>query len=173
MKNFGKAICKHRRLILIIALLLLIFSIIGIKATKINYDILVYLPEDVETLKGENILSKDFNMGAFSVVMLKDIETKDILKLEDTFRNLENVEKVASIADIIGTGIPKEMIPDEIKDKLYKDNETIMIVTFKDKISEDTTMQTVEKLRQITDKQCKISGMTATVLDTRKYLTRK
>ena len=167
MQKFGKAICKHRRLILIIALLLLIPSIIGIKATRINYDILVYLPEDVETLKGENILSEDFNMGAFSVVLLEDMETKDILKLEDEFKQLDNVEKVASIADVLGTEIPTEMIPDDIKDKIYKDNETIMLVTFKDKISADTTMETVEKLREMTNEQCKISGMTATVLDTR------
>ncbi len=167
MQKFGKAICKHRRLILIIALLLLIPSIIGIKATRINYDILVYLPEDVETLKGENILSEDFNMGAFSVVLLEDMETKDILKLEDEFKQLDNVEKVASIADVLGTEIPTEMIPDDIKDKIYKDNETIMLVTFKDKISADSTMETVEKLREMTNEQCKISGMTATVLDTR------
>ena len=167
MQKFGKAICKYRRLILIIALLLLIPAFIGMKATKINYDILVYLPSDVETLKGENILSEDFNMGAFSVVMVEDMETKDILKLEDEFKKLDNVEKVASIADVIGTGIPVEMIPDDIKDKIYKDNETLMLVTFKDKISDDTTMETVEQLREMTNEQCKISGMTATVIDTR------
>ena len=167
MQKFGKTICKYRRLILIIALLLLIPAFIGMKATKINYDILVYLPSDVETLKGENILSEDFNMGAFSVVMVEDMETKDILKLEDEFKKLDNVEKVASIADVIGTGIPVEMIPDDIKDKIYKDNETLMLVTFKDKISDDTTMETVEQLREMTNEQCKISGMTATVIDTR------
>ena len=167
MQKFGKTICKYRRLILIIALLLLIPAFIGMKATKINYDILVYLPSDVETLKGENILSEDFNMGAFSVVMVEDMQTKDILKLEDEFKKLDNVEKVASIADVIGTGIPVEMIPDDIKDKIYKDNETLMLVTFKDKISDDTTMETVEQLREMTNEQCKISGMTATVIDTR------
>ena len=167
MHKLGKAICKHRRLILIIALLLLIPSIIGMKSTKINYDILVYLPEDVETIQGENILSEDFNMGAFSVVLLEDMNTKDIIKLEEKFREIDNVEKVVSIADVLGTSIPEEMIPDDIKEKIYKDNETIMLVTFKDQISADTTMQTVETLREITDEHCKISGMTATVLDTR------
>jgi len=167
MQKFGKAICKYRKIILVIALLLLIPSIIGMKATKINYDILVYLPEDVETIKGEKILSEDFNMGAFSVVIIDDMKTKDIVKLEEKIRELDNVEKVVSIADVLGTSIPKEMLPDEIKDKIYKDNETIMLVTFKDQISQDTTMQAVEKLREITDEHCKISGMTATVLDTR------
>ena len=167
MQKFGKAICKYRKIILVIALLLLIPSIIGIKATKINYDILVYLPEDVETIKGEKILSEDFNMGAFSVVIIEDMKTKDIIKLEEKIKELENVEKAVSIADVLGTSIPKEMLPDEIQNKIYKDNETIMLVTFKDQISQDTTMQAVEKLREITDEHCKISGMTATVLDTR------
>ena len=167
MQKFGKFICKHRKLILIIALLLLIPSIIGIKATKINYDILVYLPEDIETVQGENILSEDFNMGAFSVVILEDMKTKDIIKLEEKIKNIDNVEKTVSIADIVGTGIPTEMIPDDVKSKIYNDNETIMLVTFKDQISSDSTMKAVEELRNVTDEHCKISGMTATVLDTR------
>jgi len=167
MHKFGNAICKHRKLILIIALLLLIPSIMGIKVTKINYDILVYLPEDVEIIKGEKILSEEFNMGAFSVVILDDMETKDIFKLEDKVKKINNVEKVISGADILGTKIPIDIIPDELKDKLYKDNETLMLVTFKDQISADTTMQAVQELKDITDEHCKISGMTATVLDTR------
>lgn len=167
MHKFGKTICKHRKIILVIALLLLIPSIIGIKATRINYDILVYLPEDVETIQGEKILSEEFNMGAFSIVILDDMKTKDVVELEEKIKKLDNVDKAVSIADVIGTSIPIEMIPDNIKDKIYKNNETVMLVTFKDQISSDTTMQTVEKLREITDEHCKISGMTATVLDTR------
>ncbi len=167
MHKLGKAICKHKRLILIVALLLLIPSVIGMKATRINYDILVYLPEDVETIKGEKILSEDFDMGAFSVVLLEDMNTKDIKKLEDKFKVIDNVEKVVSIADVMGTTIPEEMIPEDVKEKIYKDNETIMLVTFKEQISSDETMQTVQTLRDITDEHCKVSGMTATVLDTR------
>ena len=167
MHKVAKAICKHRKLILIIALLLLIPSIIGMKATRINYDILVYLPEDIETIKGENILSEDFDMGGFSVVLLEDMSTKDIVKLEEKIRKIDNVEKVVSIADVLGSNIPVEMLPDDIKDKAYKDNETLMLVTFKEQISSDATMNSVEELRKITDEHCKISGMTATVLDTR------
>ena len=167
MHKIAEKICKHRKLILIIALLLLIPSIIGMKATRINYDILVYLPEDIETIKGENILSEDFDMGGFSVVLLEDMSTKDIVKLEEKIRKIDNVEKVASIADVLGSNIPVEMLPDDIKDKAYKDNETLMLVTFKEQISSDATMNSVEELRKITDEHCKISGMTATVLDTR------
>lgn len=167
MHKIAEKICKHRKLILIIALLILIPSIIGMKATRINYDILVYLPEDIETIKGEDILSEDFDMGGFSVVLLEDMSTKDIVKLEEKIRKIDNVEKVVSIADVLGSNIPVEMLPDDIKDKVYKDNETLMLVTFKEQISSDATMNSVEELRKITDEHCKISGMTATVLDTR------
>ena len=167
MEKFGQFICKHKEAILIISLLLLIPSIIGYKATRVNYDILVYLPDNIETIKGENILADDFNMGAFSVVILENMQSKDIIELEKQFREVGNVEKVVGLTDIIGTDVPLEMLPDEIKDKLYKDNTTPVLVTFKDGISEDTTMETVEKLREISNENCKISGMTATVLDTR------
>lgn len=167
MKKLGKAICKYRKIILIFSILLLIPSILGIKATRINYDILVYLPEDIETIKGEKILSEDFNMGAFSMVLLENMQTKDIVKLENEIRKIDNVEKVVSIADIVGTGIPIDMIPNDLKDKIYKDNSTIMLITFKDGISSDTTLETIEILRNITDDCCKIGGMSATVLDTR------
>ena len=167
MRKFSEFICKHSKLIIIISLLLLIPSILGIQATRINYDILVYLPDDIETIKGEEILSEDFDMGAFSIIILDDMKTKDIIKLEKQIKELDNVEKVLGIADIVGSGIPLEMLPEDLTDKVYKDGDTIMLVTFKDGISSDTTMQTIEKLREITDSRCKISGMSSLVLDTR------
>ena len=167
MSALGNAVCKYRKIILIIALALLIPSILGMKATRINYDILVYLPENIETVKGEKILSEDFNMGGFSIVILENMKNKDILKLENQIKEINNVEKVISIADIIGTEIPKEMLPNEVQDKLYDDNKTIMLVTFKEQISSDETINSVEKIREITDERCKISGMTATLIDTR------
>ena len=167
MQKFGQFICKHRKFILILTLILLIPSIIGMKATRINYDILVYLPDDIETIKGENILSEDFNMGAFSMIILDNMDTKDILSLENKIKELDNVEKAVSIADITGTGFPTQMLPDEVKDAFYKDGSTLMLVTFKDQISSDSTLEAVEKIRDITDEHCKVSGMTSTVLDTR------
>ena len=167
MSALGNAVCKYRKIILIIALALLIPSILGMKATRINYDILVYLPENIETVKGEKILSEDFNMGGFSIVILENMKNKDILKLENQIKEINNVEKVISIADVIGTEIPKEMLPNEVQDMLYDDNKTIMLVTFKEQISSDETINSVEKIREITDERCKISGMTATLIDTR------
>lgn len=167
MKKFGEIICKYRKLILIAAILLLIPSIIGINATRINYDILVYLPNDIETIKGEEILSNEFNMGAFSIIILDNMPTKDIVKLEDKIKEIDNVEMCISGADILGTSVPTEMLPEEIQNALYKDGSTVMLTTFKDGISDDTTLGTIEKIRSITDQRCKISGMSAIVLDTR------
>ena len=167
MNALGNAVCRYRKFILIIAFILLIPAIIGIKATRINYDILVYLPENIETVKGEKILSEDFDMGGFSVIILDNMKNKDILKLESRIKEINNVEKVVSIADVIGTEIPKEMLPKEVQDMLYDENKTLMLVTFKEQISSDETVEAVEKIRQISDERCKISGMTATLIDTR------
>lgn len=169
MLKFGEKICKHKKLIFIIALLLLIPSVIGMMATRVNYDILAYLPDEVETVQGENILQKEFNMGSYSIIVTENMSTKDIQKLESKFKELENVEKVVSVADLLGANVPVEMLPDEVKDIAYKDGDTMILVTFKDGISSDTTLNTIEEMRKVTDKQCKISGMSALVLDT-KYI---
>lgn len=167
MKKFCNFICKYRKVILIISLLLIIPSLIGFKLTKINYDILVYLPNDIETIQGENILSDEFNMGAFSIILLDNMKTSEILDLENEIKEIDNVSMVASTADIVGEGVPIEMLPDEFQEKAYKDGTTIMLATFKDGISDDTTLNTVEKLREITDDRCKISGTSALTLDTK------
>ena len=167
MKHFSRFICKFKFLIIIIAILLIIPSIIGLNSTKINYDILVYLPEDLETVKGEDILSEEFNMGGFSIVVVEDMKAKDLLKLEEKIKKIDNVEKVVSSADLVGSNIPVEVVPNEVKEKIYKDNSTLMLVTFKEGISSDETVKSVEELRKITDERCKISGMTAALIDTR------
>lgn len=167
MSKFGEIICKYRKIIIILTLILLIPALIGMKATRINYDILVYLPEDIETIEGENILSDEFNMGGFSIVILDNMKSKEIENLAKEIKKLDNVEQVISASDIIGSNIPIESIPNEIKEKIYKDKSTIMLVTFKEAISSDATMETVKSLREMTDERCKISGMTSTLIDTR------
>ncbi len=136
-------------------------------ATRVNYDILVYLPEDIETLRGQKILQEDFDMGAFSIVVLENMNTKDIQDLENKFREFENVEKVIGLTDIIGINFPVEMLPDEIRDIAYRDNDTLFLVTFGDGISSDETLETITKMREMTSEQCKISGMSSVILDTR------
>ena len=110
MLNFARKICKNKTLILIIAILLLIPSFFGMKATRVNYDILVYLPENIETMQGQNILQNDFNMGSYSIVLLDNMKTKDIKKLEEKFRNTDNVEKVVGVSDILGTLLLKNIV---------------------------------------------------------------
>ena len=166
MLKFGEFITKHKKIIMIISFLLLIPSVMGFLATRVNYDILVYLPSDIETIQGENILSEDFNMGGFSVVLVDGMKTKDIVKLEKDIERVGNVEKVLAITDIFGESYPTQMIPDDIKEAVYKGDTTAILVTYKDKISDDETTKTVRELRNIVGKDCRISGMTATMIDT-------
>ena len=166
MLKFGEFITKHKKIIVILAFLLLIPAIMGFLATRVNYDILVYLPSDIETIQGENLLSEDFNMGGFSVVLVDGMKPKQLAKLEKDIEGVGNVEKVLGITDVFGESYPTEMIPDDIKEAVYKGDTTAILVTYKDKISDDETTKTVRELRKIVGKDCKISGMTATMIDT-------
>ena len=170
MHKFGEFICKYRVFILIISVLLIIPSVIGMAKTRVNYDILTYLPDDNETIQGQNILKNDFEMGAYSIILVDDLHEKQILEFENKLRKMDNVSMVASVADVLGDGIPKDILPDKVKDVLYKDESTIIMVTFKDGISTDKTLDTVEEIRKIADDSFEITGMTAVLLDT-KYLS--
>ncbi len=166
MNKFTNFICKHKTLILIITLLLLIPSLIGIKETKINYDILVYLPKDIETIKGQNILTDDFNMGAFSISIIDNMEAKDVIKLENKIKKVKGVNEVASLYDVIGTNIPIEILPDEVTDRLAKKDSSLLLITFKDGTSDETTLNAVREIRKLTKENVKVAGMSAMVLDT-------
>ncbi len=165
MKKIADFICKHKSIILIITVVLFVLSLIGMKLTSINYDILVYLPEDIETVKGQNILKDDFNMGAYSIVIADNITGKDLLKLEDKIKDIDGVNKVVSIYDVVGTSIPIEMLPSEITDKMYKDNTTLFFVTFNDSTSADSTINAISDIRELSN-DIKVSGMSSMVLDT-------
>ena len=167
MKKLGDLICKHKWFIVFFSLIMLIPAAIGYFNTKINYDILVYLPEDIETLKGEHILTDDFHMGAFSITIVENMADQDLVKLENKFRKIEGVNKVISIADLTGTSIPVEIIPKAIRDKVAKDNTKLVLVTFSNSTSDDITLDAVDEMRKITDDSVKIGGMSAMVLDTK------
>ena len=167
MKLFSKFVSNHNILILIISLLLLIPSIIGYVNTRINYDILVYLPEDYETIKGERILTDDFGLGSYAFVMVDFSDSYKVMKLENKIRKIDGVRKVFSINDAIGSTIPKDMLPDEVLDKLYRDDTSIIMVTFDESTSADSTVRAVDELRNVVGDASKISSMTSLVLDTR------
>lgn len=167
MKFFSKFVSKHNILILIISLLLLVPSIIGYVNTKINYDILVYLPEEYETIKGERILTDDFGLGSYAFVMIDFSDSYKVMKLENKIRKIDGVKKVFSINDVLGNTIPKDMLPNEVLDKLYSDDTSIIMVTFNESTSADSTVRAVDELRSVVGDASKISSMTSLVLDTR------
>ena len=165
MKKISDYIVNHSKLILIIGLFLLIPALYGYINTRINYDILVYLPDSVDTIKGENILTDEFGLGSYAFVIIDNNTNKDIIDLENEFKKVDGVNKVISVYDLLDSGIPKSMLPKDIENKLYKDNETIIMVTFNGSTSEDETINSVRELRQIVEGDT-ISSMTAMVVDT-------
>lgn len=167
MKRIADKITNNSILILIVSFILLIVSVFGYINTRVNYDILVYLPDSIETIKGENILTDDFGLGSYAFVMVDNKSSNYILNLEDKIKNIKNVNAVYSVADVIDTTIPYDMLPDEVKDKLYSDNETIIFVTFDGSTSEDSTITAVRELRETVSDATKVSSMTAMVIDTR------
>ena len=165
MIKFGKFICKNKKLILIISFIFLIFSFIGMSLTKINYDILVYLPNDIETIKGQNILSDDFDMGAFSIAIIDNAKSKDILKIEDEIKKVEGVNNVMSVYDVFGTSIPIEILPNNLLDKVNKDNSNIIFITYEGSTSSESTLNAINEIRNLNDK-IKLGGMSSLVIDT-------
>ena len=166
MKKISKFITQKYKLITLIMILLLIPATIGYISTKINYDILVYLPENIDTIKGQNILKDDFKTGSFAFVITENLNSKSILNLENKIKNINSVNKVISIYDITDVSIPLEMLPDSIKDKIVKDNSTLIVVTFEGTTSEESTINAVRQLRKITKHPEKVSSMTSMVIDT-------
>lgn len=166
MKKLAEHICKNKNKILIVSLVLVVISFIGMKLTKINYDILVYLPEEIETVKGQNILTDEFGMGAYTIVLAENLPSKDILALEEKFKNIEGVNKVVSIYDVLGTNIPMDFLPSEVAEKIHKENTDLLFVTFEESTSSLSTIEAIREMKEIASDSMHISGMSAMVLDT-------
>ena len=166
MKKLAHWITEHKVFLVVMAFFLLIPSILGMRKTKINYDILVYLPEDIETIKGQNILTNDFHLGAFSFVIMDKMDSDEMLALEREIRQIESVNLVFSDQDILGSAFPEEWIPDEVYSHLEREDSKLMLVTFTESISSEETLDAVSKIREITGEHAKIGGMSSMVLDT-------
>ena len=166
MKNFSRVVCKNKKLIVFISLVLLFFSFIGMKLTKVNYDILVYLPKDIETVKGEEILTNDFNMGAYSIAIVNGLKGNEIIAIQNRISNIEGVNKVVSLYDVLGSSIPVDMIPSEISDRLHKNDSDILFITYSDSTSSESTINAVKEIRNITPDNFNVSGMSNVVYDT-------
>ena len=166
IKLFSNFICKNKIKIIIVSLLLLIPSIIGYINTKINYDVLTYLPKDNDTVKGQNILRDEYKVGAFSMIIIDNKNPKKTLEIENKIRKVKSVNKVLSVDDISGLSIPIEMFNNEILDKVQKDNNTLMLITFDETTSNDLTLNAISEIRKILDGYSKVGGMSSLVLDT-------
>ena len=170
MKKFSNFVVKNKKIIFIISLLLLIPSIIGLLATKTNYDILVYLPSDIETLRGQNILKDDFKMGAFSVSLVdNDVSDEELIALENDIREIECVNDVVSINDITGTTIPLEILPQNLLNKVTSNDSKLLLITFKTGTSDEETANGVKAIKELS-KNIKVGGMSAMSLDMRRLV---
>ena len=164
MKKIREFIVNHSLLIVIVTLIGMVPMLIGYMNTRINYDILVYLPKDIDTMKGQDILSEDFGLGGYAFVMVDNMSNYDTLELEKKYRNIDGVNKVFSMSDVLDTTISYDVLPDEVKDKLYRDGTSVILVTFENGSSDEVTLNALSDMREITDSN--ISSMSAMVLDT-------
>ena len=167
MVNFGKKVVKYRVLILILGVLLLIPSVFGYLNTRVNYDVLTYLPDNIETMKGQGILVNDFGTGAFSMFIVDGMEEKDVAELKEKIEKVDHVANVIWYDSIADISVPMSMLPDDIYDVFNSDTGTMMAIFFDEGTSSDGTMDAIAQIRKIAGKQCFLSGMSAVVTDTK------
>lgn len=163
--HFPKAVVKYRIPILIIAVLLMIPSVLGLIGTRINYDMLDYLPDDMDTVIGQNELLEDFGKGAFSLIIVEDMPDRDVAALCDKIKEVDHVETVIWYSTLADISVPKELLPDKIYDEFNTDHSTMMAVFFDSATSADVTMDAIREIRSIAGRQCFVSGMSALVTD--------
>lgn len=163
--QFSKMVVKYRIPILILTLILMIPSVIGMTQTRVNYDMLTYLPEDMETVIGQEELLEDFQKGAFTFLIFEDMPLQDVENLKAKVEQVDHVDTVLWYDSIFDPSVPMEILPDKIYDAFNSENSTMMAVFFDSGTSEDVTMDAVKEIRQICGKQCFVSGMTALVVD--------
>lgn len=167
MVKVGKKIVKFRVPILILSIILLIPAVWGYVNTRVNYDVLTYLPEDIETMQGQEIMTNDFGIGAFSMLMVDGMEDKEIVKLKEKVEKVDGVEKVLWYDSLADISVPQSVLPSKLYDEYNTEDGTMMAVFFKDGTSSDETMKAITEIRKITGEQCFLSGMSAIVEDTK------
>lgn len=169
MINFGKGVVKLRIPILIVSIILLFPAALGYFHTRVNYDILTYLPKEIDTMKGQDILLDEFGTGAFSMCVVEGMEDQDISKMRKNMEKVDHVKKILWYDSLADLSIPKTMLPDKVQDAFINEDKdaTLMVIFFDSSMSSDETMDAIEELRSVADKQCYISGMSAVVTDTK------
>ncbi len=167
MEKFGRKVVQLRILILLISIALLIPSFLGYMGTRVNYDILSYLPKDIETMVGQDILVEEFGTGAFSMFIVEGMEAKEVVRLKEEIEQIEHVEKVVWYDTVMDISIPMEMMPEEIYRAFNSGDATMMAIIFDETTSADGTMEAIEDIRRVAGHSCFLSGMSAVVTDTK------
>ncbi len=166
MSGFSKTIVKKRIAILIASLLLLIPSVIGYIRTKVNYDLLTYLPDEIDTMKGQDILKEDFGTGAFSLLVTQNMQEKEIAELKKQIEEVDHVRDVIWYDSFLDISVPMDLLPEKLYDAFNNGDASMIMVLFDDTSSADGTMEAVRQIRRIADERCFVSGMTAVLVDT-------
>lgn len=167
MEKLGRKIVKYRIPIFLLALILLIPSAIGYVRTRVNYDVLYYLPEEIETMQGQDILVEEFGTGAYSMFICEGMAYKDVAALKQQIEDVEHVSKVIWYDSFVDLSFPVEMVPEEIRNVFQSEDSTMMFIIFETTTSADETMDAIEEIRSLAGKQCFLSGMSAIVTDTK------
>ena len=165
MVKAGKKIVKYRIVILILGLLLLIPSALGYFKTRVNYDILYYLPDNIDTMIGQDILMDDFGKGAFAMEVVEGMTTKESADLKVRIEEVEGVADVIWYDSLMDTSVPMSVLPNKFREIFNTDNATLMAIFFEDSTSADSTMDAIHEIRSVTNKQCYLSSMSAVVTD--------
>ncbi|NLH00567.1 MAG: MMPL family transporter [Clostridiales bacterium] len=173
MERFARFIVNKRWLILILAVVLAVLSVFGLIATKINYDILTYLPKDLESVIGAQILDEDFHIASTAMVTVENMPNSEVLKLKEDISKIEGVEKVYWIDDIADLSIPKDMLPENLKNTFYSKNGTLILVTFSGSTSSESTMNAIAEMKKLLREDCLIGGLSAVAEDTRDLTERE
>ena len=171
--KFGKAVVKYRIVILIVSAVLLIAAFFGMINTRVNYDMLNYLPDSLDTVKGQQYMLEDFNKGAFSFLIFENVDKKDIVKTEDKIKKVDHVATVLWYDDLADESIPMQILPDKVYDAFNKGDDTLMAVFFDSSSSSDETMNAITEIRKIAGDQCLVSGISAMVTDLRDLCERE
>lgn len=167
MKTFSRAVVKYRVLILILGLALLVPSVWGYLSTRVNYDILSYLPGEIETMEGQEILQEEFGTGAFSMLVIEGMDFKDVSALKSKIAEVEHVKQVIWYDSVADLSVPVEILPEDLQEVFINGEDTLMVVMYSSSMSSDETMQAITDIRALASEQCFVSGMSAVVTDTR------
>lgn len=163
--KFGKAVVKLRHAILVIALILIIPSAIGMAKTHVNYDMLSYLPSDMESVKGQDLLMDEFHKGGFSILVLENMKTDDVTKLKKDIEKVDHVESIVNLQDVVNPSIPISMYPKVVQDNINNKNATMLVTFYDTGISDEHTLNAVDQIRKMSNRDTYVAGMTSMVLD--------